>query len=74
MPRVGFEPTIAVFKRARTVHALDRAATVIGDEEVLLTWAVDRENGEAQTSATRLGGPQSRSERCAPFCNSLSLQ
>jgi hypothetical protein len=30
MPRVGFEPTIAAFKRAKTVHALDGAATVIG--------------------------------------------
>jgi hypothetical protein len=30
MPRVGFEPTIPVFERAKTVHALDRAATVIG--------------------------------------------
>jgi hypothetical protein len=30
MPRVGYEPTIPVFKRAKTVHALDRAATVIG--------------------------------------------
>jgi hypothetical protein len=30
MPRVGFEPTILVFERAKTVHALDRAATVIG--------------------------------------------
>jgi hypothetical protein len=30
MPRVGFEPTIPVFKRAKTVRALDRAATVIG--------------------------------------------
>jgi hypothetical protein len=30
MPRVGFEPTIPVFKRAKTVHALDRAVTVIG--------------------------------------------
>jgi hypothetical protein len=24
MPRVGFEPTIPAFKRAKTVHALDR--------------------------------------------------
>jgi hypothetical protein len=31
MPRVGFEPTIPVFERAKTVHALDRAATVIGN-------------------------------------------
>jgi hypothetical protein len=30
MPQVGFEPTIPVFERAKTVHALDRAATVIG--------------------------------------------
>jgi hypothetical protein len=30
MPRVGFKPTIPVFERTRTVHALDRAATVIG--------------------------------------------
>jgi hypothetical protein len=30
MPQVGFEPTIPVFERAKTVHVLDRAATVIG--------------------------------------------
>jgi hypothetical protein len=29
MPRVGFETTIAVFERAKMVHALDRAATMI---------------------------------------------
>jgi hypothetical protein len=29
VPLVGFEPTILVFERAKTVHALDRAATVI---------------------------------------------
>jgi hypothetical protein len=28
MPRVEFKPTILVLKRAKTVHALDRAATV----------------------------------------------
>jgi hypothetical protein len=32
MHRVGLEPTIPVFERAKTVHALDRAATVIGTE------------------------------------------
>jgi hypothetical protein len=31
MPRVGFEPTIPLFERAKTVHALDRSGTVIGD-------------------------------------------
>jgi hypothetical protein len=30
MPRVGFEPTIPVFDREKTVNALDRADTVIG--------------------------------------------
>jgi hypothetical protein len=30
MPQVGFEPKILVFQRAKTVHALDRAAIVIG--------------------------------------------
>jgi hypothetical protein len=30
MPQVRFEPTIQVFDGAKTVHALDRAATVIG--------------------------------------------
>jgi hypothetical protein len=29
MPRVRFEPTVPVFERTKTVHALDRAATVI---------------------------------------------
>jgi hypothetical protein len=29
MLRVGFEPTIPVLERAKTVHSLDRAATVI---------------------------------------------
>jgi hypothetical protein len=30
MPLMGFEPTTPVFERAKTVHGLDRAATVIG--------------------------------------------
>jgi hypothetical protein len=30
MFRVGFQPTIPVFEQAKRVHALDRAATVIG--------------------------------------------
>jgi hypothetical protein len=30
MPGVGFEATIPVFDRAKTVQALDRVATVIG--------------------------------------------
>jgi hypothetical protein len=30
IPRVGFEPTIPVLARAKTVHALNYAATVTG--------------------------------------------
>jgi hypothetical protein len=36
MPRIGFEPTIPVFERAKTVHALDRAATEIGGDLIFL--------------------------------------
>jgi phage-related tail protein len=31
MPRVEFEPKTPVLKRPKTVHALDRAVTVISD-------------------------------------------
>jgi hypothetical protein len=34
MPQVGFQPTIPVFERARTVHALDRASTAIGKDSL----------------------------------------
>jgi hypothetical protein len=30
MPRVGLEPTITASERAKTVHVLDRSATVTG--------------------------------------------
>jgi hypothetical protein len=35
MTRVGFEPTIPVFERAKTFHALDRAATDNGSHLLL---------------------------------------
>jgi shikimate 5-dehydrogenase len=34
MPLAGFEPTIPVFKRAMTFHALDPAATVTGSMNI----------------------------------------
>jgi hypothetical protein len=37
MPWVGFEPTSSVFKQVKTVHALDRLATVIGIFNFALT-------------------------------------
>jgi hypothetical protein len=36
MLQLGFEPTIPVSEGAKTVHALDRAATVIGVEEIYM--------------------------------------
>jgi hypothetical protein len=34
MPWVGFEPMIAAFERAKTVHVSDRAPTMIGPHDV----------------------------------------
>jgi hypothetical protein len=46
MPPVEFEPTIPVFKRAKTVHALERPATVIGCETLgkpnVIEWNRDK--------------------------------
>jgi hypothetical protein len=36
MPQVGIEATIPVFERAKTVHALDRAAKVIDTDSTTL--------------------------------------
>jgi hypothetical protein len=35
MPWVRFEPTIPASERAKTVHALDRSATVTGHSKLL---------------------------------------
>jgi hypothetical protein len=44
MTRVGYEPMIQAFERAKTVHALDRAVTVIDKNEILTlpytTWPI----------------------------------
>jgi hypothetical protein len=37
MPRVGFEPTTPVFEWAKTVHASDRAVTVIDKDHTRTT-------------------------------------
>jgi hypothetical protein len=36
MPCMGFEPTIPVSERLKTVHTLDRAATVTGSPLLIL--------------------------------------
>jgi hypothetical protein len=52
MPRVVFEPTILVFERSKTVHALDCVGTVIGQSggiaPLFLTSALD--GGELSAS------------------------
>jgi hypothetical protein len=35
MPQVGFEQTIRVFERTKTDNAVDRAATVAGDRNLI---------------------------------------
>jgi hypothetical protein len=35
MPRVGFEPTTPVFEQVKTVHAADRAATLMGNAGIV---------------------------------------
>jgi hypothetical protein len=49
MPRVGLEPTILAFERAKRAHALDRAATVIGYP---LQYGDQYTNGYAQNPST----------------------
>jgi hypothetical protein len=48
MPRLGFEATIPAFERAKTVHALGRAASVIGSTTTLHActslWVIKYEN------------------------------
>jgi hypothetical protein len=37
MPQVGFELTIPMFQRAKTVHTLDSVATLIGEAKFYWT-------------------------------------
>jgi hypothetical protein len=51
MSAVGFESRTPVFERAKTVHALDRAATVIGQYLIIklkyyVCWILDLHIGE----------------------------
>jgi hypothetical protein len=42
---MGFEPTIPVFERAKTVHDLDRVATVIGPRRLYRPLIYDNHQG-----------------------------
>jgi hypothetical protein len=50
MPLVGFESTILVLERVKTVHALDRAAIVIG--KLKLYMSMCQQDSNMRTSAT----------------------
>jgi hypothetical protein len=64
MSSVGFEPTIPAFEWAKSVHALDRAATVIGHTDTVYTWKktgeVEHERKMLTTNATYKAGEQDR--------------
>jgi hypothetical protein len=49
MPLVGFESTISVLERAKTVRALDRAATAIGsDFQAIYFLELKKTNGKIE--------------------------
>jgi hypothetical protein len=53
MSRVGFEPTIPVFEREKTVHVSDRAATVVG---LLTNSSSDTKMSRVRDSVTNNNG------------------
>jgi hypothetical protein len=64
MPRVGLEHTIPPFERAETVHAVDRAATVIGRNDLgrKRSWPNFRYNSETCLKWLRKAIKKLRSE------------
>jgi hypothetical protein len=63
MPQVGFERTISFSERAKTVHALDRAASVIGSFHNLVKFNQYYENRFRENRRFVLG-PISRGLIC----------
>ena len=69
MPRVGLETTISVFERAKKIHALDSAATVIGLSTILLSTNEDKarkvvgRTGSLAHSTVHLGTTQIQNKR-----------
>jgi hypothetical protein len=52
VPRVGFEPAIPVLERAKTVHALDRAAAVIGNALCTFNYLAHKEKRQMRVTAS----------------------
>jgi hypothetical protein len=71
MPRVGFETTIPVFERAKTVHALDRAVTLIGDDADDSSNSVNRKRLNPLIQLFHFPAVQSV-QTCTPVCSSFS--
>jgi hypothetical protein len=53
MPQVGFEPTTLIFEWAKIVHALDRAATFIGNPKILQSENKDSALLKQQTTSVQ---------------------
>jgi hypothetical protein len=65
MPPVGFEPTISVLERAKTVRALDRATTAVGWIHTSVTFEINMNNVRLHVSnktTTKTPWPESASE------------
>jgi hypothetical protein len=70
MPRVGFEPTIPVFEREKTFHAVDCAATVIGTERDMCEPKTERTfSSHTSIGHTSLTAQQQRRSSPPPIAN-----
>jgi hypothetical protein len=78
MPRVGFETTIPAFEWAKTVHALDRAATVIGIKQTyfLIIYLIIRSFSEDKNGNQNITEQEilKMFQFPLPMCGSLSLR
>jgi hypothetical protein len=70
MPQVGFEPTIVVFERAKRVHALDRAATVISIMQII---TLNCKISVSCHKPSSQGVQGSTDKHCLVSCSSLIL-
>jgi hypothetical protein len=68
MPQVRFEPTVPAFELAKTVHALDRAATVISKfEPTFPKICIDRRGTHTNNEVTTYRVP------CGAMCRFVSV-
>jgi hypothetical protein len=70
MPQVGLEPTIPALERAKTGHALDRAATVFG---TLRIWYIVIQLSSKLESLTSLWKLRILTHQCPSISVSLHI-